>query len=265
MRSSKHICVLEDESIMRNLLKRLLARDYAVSFVNSGHELTAEIANQNVDLVLLDIRLPGEDGMAIAKTIRARSNIPIVLISGLSSPSIIAMGLNIGGDDYVTKPFDSDVLLARIRNVIKRFEHSDSGWTRNVSRTIEFQDCVLDLYQGTVTNEKGEVVILTERESQTLAVLIRADARIVPRDELYRIITGRDFTPSTRVLDVHISHIRQKLRSVSSSPEIIASHRGIGYSIPKTDKRECGPKKPVSCPGLGGGSTTAQFNSGACE
>lgn len=236
-RNSYRICVLEDEQSMRNLLKRLLSSHYTVYFANSGAELSAEIEKNNVDLVLLDIHLPGEDGLTIAKFIRVRSPIPIILISGLSSPGIITQGLNIGGDDYVTKPFDPDVLLARIRNALKRSDRRNRDSDGDIPSTLMFLDCKIDLWLRTVTNHHGDVVSLTERELHVLAALIHADGAILSRDNLCRVLTGQDITPTNRALDVHISHIRKKLRSLTSISQIIVNHRSKGYSILKSDNQ----------------------------
>lgn len=222
--------VLEDEPAMRTLLSRLLGSEFTLWFAHSGEQLIQAVHKKSVDLVLLDILLPGEDGIAIAKTIRARSDVPLILLSGLSSAETITTGLNIGADDYVTKPFQANILRARMRNALRR-----GGAPRKEGldspQTLHVANCTVDLWSRVVTHGSGESVRLTEKELHILSALARTPGKVNDRDKLSRLISGQEWSPTNRCLDVHISHLRKKLAAVTGNDKIIVSFRGSGYAL----------------------------------
>lgn len=225
------IGILEDEPGMRRLLQRVLTPEFSVFFAQSGADLNDAVRNECIDLVLLDILLPGEDGIAIATSVRARSQIPIILLSGLSSSETILTGLNVGADDYVTKPFQSEILLARLRNSLRRAPFHTRR-TGNQSRLLEICDCQVDVWARTVSHRKNKMVVkLTEKEIQILSALARDRGEPVNRDVLSRLLSGQNWSPTNRCLDVHMSHLRKKLYRVCEDQNIIICYRGVGYAL----------------------------------
>jgi two-component system OmpR family response regulator len=222
--------ILEDEPAMRTLLNRLLANEFSLWFAGSGEQLAQAVQKKSVDLVLLDILLPGEDGISIAKTIRARSDVPLILLSGLSSADTITSGLNIGADDYVTKPFQANILRARMRNALRRARASQDE-ANDAPQFVQVVNCKVDLWSREVTNDSGESVRLTEKELHILTALARTPGKVNDRDKLSRLVSGQEWSPTNRCLDVHISHLRKKLTTVTGNEKIIASFRGAGYAL----------------------------------
>lgn len=230
------VAALEDDPTIRNLLKRLLEPEFSMSFPASGTLLSDAIQNGEVDLVLLDILLPGEDGISIARSIRARSDIPVILLSGLSSSETIATGLNVGADDYITKPFQANVLRARIRSALRRARVSALTSTSTSDHPNQTQFTVIgnariDLWSRVASNAAGDSATLTEKELQILMALARHPGTVVDRDTLSLLVSGQDWSPINRSLDVHISHLRKKLCGLSGIPKLITSSRGIGYAL----------------------------------
>lgn len=225
------VAALEDDPTIRNLLKRLLEPEFSMSFPASGTLLSDAIQNGEVDLVLLDILLPGEDGISIARSIRARSDIPVILLSGLSSSETIATGLNVGADDYVTKPFQANVLRARIRSALRRARVSASASDRpNQTQFMAIGNARIDLWSRVASNAAGDSATLTEKELQILMALARHPGTVVDRDTLSLLVSGQEWSPINRSLDVHISHLRKKLSGLTGIPKLITSSRGIGYA-----------------------------------
>ena len=225
------IAVLEDDVVIRTMLQRILVRDYRLLMARDADDLMKTLSAESVSLVLLDILLPGENGIDIAKSIRAVSQVPVILLSGLSSAEVIAMGLNVGADDYITKPFSPLVLQARIRNALK---HETSQ--PEPMPTIRFGNCEARPITRTVTNAIGENERLTEKEFQLFSILARRATHVVSRDELSRLLTGNDWSPLNRGLDVHVSHLRKKLRQLSGDDDVVATVRGVGYKFQATVK-----------------------------
>jgi len=230
------VAALEDDPTIRNLLKRLLEPEFSMSFPASGTLLSDAIQNGKVDLVLLDILLPGEDGISIARSIRARSDIPVILLSGLSSSETIATGLNVGADDYVTKPFQANVLRARIRSALRRARASGSAAAAasdhaNQTQFTAIGNARIDLWSRVASNAAGDSATLTEKELQILMALAHHPETVVDRDTLSLLVSGQEWSPINRSLDVHISHLRKKLSGLTGIPKLITSSRGIGYSL----------------------------------
>lgn len=226
--------VLEDEQAMRNLLTRILSPEFEIWFAQSGAMLSDAVSKGSIDVILLDILLPGEDGIAIAKGIRARSAIPMILLSGLSSAETIIMGLNVGADDYVTKPFQSQVLQARLRNVMRRAGSAPAA-RKERPQLLQIGNCKVDIWARTATSPDGTGTKLTEKELQILSALARQPGVPVDRDTLSRLLSGQDWSPTNRCLDVHLSHLRKKLKRVSDELDLITCYRGVGYALKSAD------------------------------
>ena len=231
------VAVLDDDADVRRLLGVVLKRDYEVLTPPNGTELRRLVDNHEVDAIVLDIGLPNEDGIAIARQIRSTSSVPLVFLSGYSSEDMIVKGLNIGGDDYVTKPFQAEVLLARLRNALRRVTEVPSP---SLPTEIRSGDVTFELRQQRLANSDGRSVKLTGMEAELLYVLVRADGETLSRDEIFRRIHGRDWDPFDRSLEVHLSHLRKKLAQVSNIEIPIIGIRGVGYrlNVELTDRTE---------------------------
>ena len=221
------IAVLEDDIAIRTMLQRILGRQYELVMVDNGAQLLQLLHHRHVSVILLDILLPGEDGIEIAKKVRTLSQVAVILISGISSSEIIATGLNVGADDYITKPFDPLVLRARVNNAIRRQVPAPLPGPR----AIRIEGCLVDPLKRTIINPRGEQERLTEKEMQLLMALIERPAGTVSRDELSRKLTGLDSSPIHRALDVHVSNLRRKLQAITGIETILGSVRGKGYML----------------------------------
>ena len=222
------IAVFDDDADFSRLVKVTLQSDFLVLFPKDQEELFDLVSSGGVAVVLLDIGLPGDDGISIAQRLRYLSEVPIVFLTGYSSEDMIVKGLNIGAADYVTKPFQSDVLRARIRNVLRhRAERPASGRT-----TISFANkCTFDLPTRVLQGAAGRRVALTETEALILLVLAEAENQVVSRDDLFRQLHGREWDQMSREIDVHVSRLRGKLGDVCGIDNPLSSVRGVGYCL----------------------------------
>ncbi len=221
------VAVLDDDADLCKLLQFLLAREYEVVMPGDGAQLQILVEQGAVDLVVLDIGLPKEDGILIAQRIRATSSIPLIFLSGYSSEEMIVRGLNIGADDYVTKPFQPEILLARVRNALRRGELHPLQAVRN----LQLGDVTFEVGEQRLSNAHGLSVKLTEMEALILALLANAEAQTVSREEIFRRVYGRDWDTLNRGIEVHISHLRRKLADVSEVQSTIVGLRGMGYRL----------------------------------
>lgn len=224
------IGVVEDEPVTRVLLARTLKPEFDLCFADTGADLCKALGQGLLDVILLDIMLPDEDGISIARTVRARSAIPIILVSGLSSAETMIAGLNVGADDYVTKPFHAEVLRARIRSVLRRARLArtpvDSG-----CGPLRIGDCGIDIWSRTAVTPDGRLFRFTEKELQILSALLCQPGQPVDRNSLSRLLSGKDWSPTNRGLDVHMSNLRKKLAKMGDGADLIVSFRGVGYAL----------------------------------
>ena len=221
------VAVLDDDADLCKLLRFLLEKEYEVVMAGGGAQLRRLVDEGAVDVIVLDIGLPDEDGISIAQKIRSASSIPLVFLSGYSSEEMIVKGLNIGGDDYVTKPFQPEVLLARVRNALRRGEQQPAQPRLN----IQLGAVTFEVRDQRLTNADGRSVKLTEMEALILSTLAHAENQTLSREEMFRRIYGRDWDLLNRGLEVHLSHLRGKLTEVSSIENPIAGLRGVGYRL----------------------------------
>jgi DNA-binding response OmpR family regulator len=178
--------------------------------------------------IVLDIGLAGEDGMAVARQIRSESSVPLIFLSGYSSEDMIVKGLALGADDYVTKPCQSKVLVARIENALRRkMQHQSVA----PAPSLKIGAITFDVGRRVLIHSEGRRSTLTEKESRILAALALADNQSLSRDALYKSVFGREWDCEIRVLEVHISHLRRKLNWIGCDKGTIASLRGLGYRL----------------------------------
>ena len=228
-----HILVVDDDPQIRELLEEYLTENaLRVSVVASGRQMAKILADEAIDLVVLDLRLAGEDGMAIAKTLREQSAIPIVMLTGVRDEADRVMGLELGADDYLTKPFSPRELLARIRTVLRRTKGAALTQARQQEvRAYRFADFELNLRTRRLKRRDGRPIELTNGEFNLLAALLAAPQRILTRDQILEASRVYDNEVYDRAIDVQILRLRRKIESDPAQPQIILTERGAGYRL----------------------------------
>lgn len=220
------VAVLDDDADLCRLLRVLLEDEYEVVMARDGTELCGLVDSGAVDAVVLDIGLPDEDGISIARKIRSGSGIPLIFLSGNSSEQMIVEGLTLGADDYVTKPFQNAVLLIRMRNTLSRGKRLQAE-----PRRIQFGAVAFAVGEQRLIGADGCCVKLTEKESMILAALAVAEKQTLSRDEILGKIDPRDWDSPSRAVEVHMSNLRRKLTEIGAAENPIASLRGVGYRL----------------------------------
>ncbi|MCY7288975.1 MAG: response regulator transcription factor [Cryobacterium sp.] len=220
-----HILLVEDESALSEPLSFLLEREgYEVTVAEDGPSAITEFDRSGADLILLDLMLPGIPGTEVCREIRTRSSVPIIMLTAKDSEVDIVVGLELGADDYVTKPYSTRELLARIRAVSRR-------------RTDEVGEDLSLLSAGTVRMDTerhavtvdGEIVNLPLKEFELLEFLLRNAGRVLTRGQLIDRVWGSDYFGDTKTLDVHIKRIRSRIETTPSDPTMLVTVRGLGY------------------------------------
>src|SRR5580700_6287090 len=226
-----HILVVDDDPQIRELLEDYLQENaFRVSVVASGTEMSQVLSDEAIDLVILDLRLAGEDGMAIVRTLRDSSAIPIVMLTGVRDEADRVMGLELGADDYLTKPFSPRELLARIRTVLRRTKSSALSHAREREiRAYRFADFELNLRTRRLKRRDGPNIELTNREFNLLAALLAAPERILSRDQLLEASRVYDNEVYDRAIDVQVLRLRRKIEPDPTQPRFIVTERGVGY------------------------------------
>lgn len=221
------ILVVEDEESLSDPLAFLLGREgFDVQVVDNGLDAVTEFERNGADLVLLDVMLPGQSGMEVCKQIRSSSAVPIIMLTAKDSEIDKVLGLELGADDYVTKPYSSRELIARVRAVLRRqgeVEEQDSG-------ALEGGPVRMDIERHVVT-VTGEPVSMPLKEFELLEMLLRNAGRVMTRSQLIDRVWGADYVGDTKTLDVHIKRLRSKIEPDPSSPRYVVTVRGLGYKF----------------------------------
>jgi len=223
--------VLDDEADITALLAGYLQRvgGYRVSQVHNGPALLELMRVDPARLVLLDLGLPGEDGFAVASELRAGFDCGLVIVTGRGDAVDKVVGLEIGADDYVTKPFDLRELLARVKAVLRRTPLAPAAEPARAAGPLCFAGCVLDAAARSLTDASGQGVALTSGEFDLLSVFAAHAGRVLSRDFLLEHTRGREAGPFDRTIDVQVGRLRKKLERDVDDPQIIKSVRGAGY------------------------------------
>ncbi len=223
-----HILIVEDDPVTRaKLTAYFTAEGYRISEAEDGTQMHEVLATDPADLLMIDINLPGEDGLTLTREQRERSEIGIILVTGRTDSIDRIIGLEMGADDYITKPFNQRELLARVKNLLRRVRRSQS---QAESRTVRrFLGWTLDLGNRTLQDKTGNFVDLTRAEFKALALLSANPGQVLSRDRLLHEIAGRDWDFADRTVDVVIRRLRQKLNEDSRRPKIIGTSHGEGY------------------------------------
>ncbi len=226
-----HVLALDDDPSIRDLLATYLAQnEMRVTAVADGASLIETLSREAIDLVVLDLRLPGEDGMQIMHQIRQRSSIPILVLTGVAEEADRVMGLELGADDYLTKPFSPRELLARIRALLRRAKAQASVAERVAEiRAWRFGDWELNVGLRKLRAAEGRLVDLTNGEFSLLAAMLSAPKRILTRDQLLELSRLHNAEVYDRTIDVQILRLRRKIEPDPAHPTYIRTERGAGY------------------------------------
>ena len=224
------ILVVEDEENLANALRYNMEREgYMVSIAPDGAEGLRRAREDRPDLVILDIMLPILDGFEVCRILRKETNIPILMLTAKDDVIDRVLGLELGADDYLTKPFSMRELTARVRAMLRRAQISPDTSDRNSNGGIRAsQDLTVDLDSHTVTLA-GEVVQMRPREFDLLALLVASKGRVQTRDQILDQLWGIDYVGDTRTVDVHVRWLREKIEADPSKPTRIVTVRGVGY------------------------------------
>ncbi|MBD9649905.1 response regulator [Ensifer sp. ENS09] len=225
------VLVVDDDPRIRQMLSRYFEGEgYRVSLAGDGREMRDRLDKAHVDIVLLDLGLPGEDGLSLARELRAHSDIPIIMLTGRDDVVDRVVGLEIGADDYVTKPFHLREVLARVRGALRRNRPRVVSIQENEkSETFCFEGLRLDVSRRRLTSEDGREIALTTAEFDMLCTLVRHAGRVLNRDMLMDLTRGRSLEAFDRVIDAQIARLRRKIERDPRRPEFIKSVRGVGY------------------------------------
>jgi len=230
MHSTTNILVVDDDPRLCRVLARYFEQEgYSVRTAQSGEEMRQKIATQKPSLVVLDLMLPDEDGFTLARELP--SDVAIVILTGKAETVDKVVGLELGADDYITKPFDERELLARVRSVLRRVAAGkESGG--DASRTAAcFAGWTLNLGSYELTSPAGEPVKLTFHEFQLLAALVNHPRRVLTREAILDLVAGRDWSPEDRSVDVLVGKLRKKIEEDPQNPRLIETVRGVGYKL----------------------------------
>jgi DNA-binding response OmpR family regulator len=226
-----HILAVDDDPQIRALLSDYLSENgLRVSTASTGRESMKILNEETIDLVILDLRLADEDGMSIVRDLRERLAIPVIMLTGVRDEADRVMGLELGADDYVTKPFSPRELLARIRTVLRRVRSAPSdGASRREIRAYRFGDFELNLRTRRLKRQDGRAVNLTNGELNLLAALLAAPERILTRDQLIEASRVYDNEVYDRAIDIQVLRLRRKIEPDPAQPRYIVTERGVGY------------------------------------
>ncbi|CAK0774143.1 Sensory transduction protein RegX3 [uncultured Gammaproteobacteria bacterium] len=222
-----HLLIVEDDLTLRLVMAGFLTTEgFRVTQAATGAEFLAALDREAVDLVLLDLELPDEDGMVLARQVRERSSVPIIMVTGRDARADRLAGLHLGADDYITKPFDPEELVARVRMVLRRSLSAPAGLARDVCR---FGPWTLDHAARTLRHEVNGLTRLTYGEFNLMAMLMRAAGEVVGRERLVEVITREGEAASSQSLDVLISRLRAKIEANPRLPVWVVTVPRLGY------------------------------------
>ncbi len=231
MSAPAKVLVVDDDARVCRLLARYLGREgYAVSTTGDGEEMHRLVTAEKPDLVILDLVMPGKDGLTLTRELRSQSDVPIIMLTGKTDTVDKVVGLELGADDYVTKPFDERELLARVRSVLRRRSTPGNAPAASDKGPVaRFNGWALDLTAHRLTSPAGDDVHLTSHEFQLLSGLVTRRNRALSRDEMLHLVGGRDWSPYDRSIDVLLGKLRKKIEEDAKHPHIIKTIRGVGY------------------------------------
>ena len=227
------ILIVDDDPKIRTLLRRCLEGEgYCVHEAKNRGEALAVVAAKSIDLITLDLNLGADDGIDIAKHIRRDSQVPIVMVTAKIDVIDRVVGLEIGADDYIIKPFHLREVIARIKSVLRRTQNTPTpNVGASISQTWQFDGLLATPDQMLLTDRDGQVVALTSGEFKLLHVFLTRPKRVLSREQLMDLINGQGYAPLDRTIDNQIARLRKKIELNPARPKLISTIRGVGYSL----------------------------------
>ena len=227
---SPHILVVDDHSEIRDLLKRFLEQHgMRVSCARDGKEMKRLLDEREFDLLVLDLMMPGEDGLTLCRELRVKSRLPIIMLTAMGEETDRIIGLEMGADDYLSKPFNPRELLARIKAVMRRTQAESLPVPEALTRDLRFDRWLLDVNRRELVDEEGVGMSLSTAEFDLLKVFLERPQRVLSRDQLLDLARGREAVAFDRAIDTLVSRLRRKLERDPKNPELIKTIWGGGY------------------------------------
>ncbi|MGY3945238.1 response regulator [Aeromonas tecta] len=227
---SPHILVVDDHSEIRDLLKRFLEQHgMRVSCARDGKEMKRLLDEREFDLLVLDLMMPGEDGLTLCRELRVKSRLPIIMLTAMGEETDRIIGLEMGADDYLAKPFNPRELLARIKAVMRRTQAEPQPVPEALTRDLRFDRWLLDINRRELVDEEGVGMSLSTAEFDLLRVFLERPQRVLSRDQLLDLARGREAVAFDRAIDTLVSRLRRKLERDPKNPELIKTIWGGGY------------------------------------
>ncbi|WP_105428917.1 response regulator [Neorhizobium sp. T6_25] len=229
--SSANILVVDDDPRIRQMLTRYFEGEgYAVSAVSDGQEMRAQLKRQEIDIILLDLSLPGgQDGFDLAREIRMQSDIPIMMLTGRDDVVDRIIGIEIGADDYIAKPFHLREVHARLKSILRRRQPAQPKQEVNEEKIVRFEGWTLNLSRRQLLSVEDGEVELTTGEFDMLAAFVQHAGRVLTRDFLMDATRGRQLDAFDRTIDAQIVRLRRKIEADAKHPQLIKAVRGVGY------------------------------------
>ena len=225
-----HLLVVDDDHDIRTLLAEQLGRaGYRVSTAADGAQMRQQLQRQAIDLVVLDLNLPREDGLTLCRNLRAQSSLPVIMLTARSEPIDRVLGLEMGADDYLAKPFEPRELLARIRHVLRRTQALPANLEPLTLRKARFQGWLFDLEHRHLIDPAGRVLVLSGAEYRLLKVFVSHPNKVLSREQLVMLSSGKPFDSQERAIDLQVSRLRAKFGEVGGS--LIKTVRNEGYVL----------------------------------
>ena len=227
-----HILIVDDDAEIRSLLANYLVKNgLRATAVSDGRAMWNALEGSRVDLIVLDLMLPGDDGLTLCRNLRAKSEIPVIMLTARGEETDRIVGLEMGADDYLAKPFSARELLARIKSVLRRSRSLPGNLQSDTARQLRFAGWVLDNEHRHLVSAGGLIVSLSGAEYRLLLIFLNHPNRVLNRDQLVDLTQGREADALDRSIDVQVSRLRQRLGDDPREPQIIKTVRGEGYVL----------------------------------
>ena len=228
-----HILIVDDDTEIRDLLSRFLAKhDFRVTTAKDGRDMHQALKDWKIDLIVLDLMMPGDNGLTLCSQVRAESDIPIIMLTAMGEDVDRIVGLEVGADDYIPKPFNPRELTARIKAVLRRTTAASLApsvpITEDSGEIVRFEDFELETATRTLRKD-GEAILLTAGEYELLVAFVEHPRRVLNRDQLLDMARGRAASPFDRAIDVQVGRLRKKIEPAAKIPNLIKTVRGGGY------------------------------------
>ncbi|GLK82439.1 response regulator [Ancylobacter defluvii] len=232
MEATPHIAVVDDNRDIRDLVGKYLQKhDYRVSLAENAAALRRLVERNAIDLVVLDIMMPGEDGLSLCRFLRESTQLPVIMLTAMAEETDRIVGLELGADDYLTKPFNPRELLARIKAVLRRVQSLPPQRAQIQAKEVRFDRWLLNVGRRELVDQDGMSVPLSTAEFRLLSVFLDHAGLVLSRDQLLDLTVGRNAEPFDRAIDNRVSRLRKKIETDPKSPALIKTHWGGGYSF----------------------------------